>query len=147
MIGSKVFWENDLRLRMKNLSEMAVSLQGKTSIFTYRTLISSCVGGARTNPPTYEIWAYFLMCLALNVPIFNKKSLPTRAVKTFKNLTKVWKFPQLVSNEIFCWKLEVSLLKTGSGTAKDISKKKRSLFWRRRFKVKLLPLPQNCNLG
>ena len=101
MIGSKVFWENDLRLRMKNLSEMAVSLQGKTSIFTYRTLISSCVGGARTNPPTYEIWAYFLMCLALNVPIFNKKSHRTRAMINLQILTKVWKFPHLVSVEIF----------------------------------------------
>ena len=42
------------------------------------------------------------MSLALSVPILNKKSHRTRAVETFK----LWpKFPQLVSDEIFLFKI------------------------------------------
>ena len=56
----------------------------QTSIFTYRTLIPSRVGGAGVDLPTYEMRTIFLMSLALSVPIFNKKSHWTRAVETFK---------------------------------------------------------------
>ena len=43
-----------------------------------------CVGGAGADPHMYIMRAFFLMPLALSMPIFNKKSQWTRAVETFK---------------------------------------------------------------
>ena len=47
----------------------------------------------------------FLMSLALSVQIFNKKISSNTSCGNFQTLAKFRKFPQLVSDEIFCWKL------------------------------------------
>ena len=64
----------------------------RTSIFTYLTLIPSCVGGAGEDPPTYKRGTFFLMPSALSVSIFNKKSHRTRVMETFEFLPKFESF-------------------------------------------------------
>ena len=70
--------------RILNIEGQSSTYTTRTSIFTYRTLISRSVGVAGEDPPTYKMRAFFLMPFALSVPILNKKSHRTRVVETFK---------------------------------------------------------------
>ena len=54
------------------------------SVWSKTTLIIGGVGGAGIDSPSWKTFKFFLMPLALSVPIFNKKSYQTRAMETFK---------------------------------------------------------------
>ena len=65
------------------------------------------VAGLRSH--TSKLGKFFVMPLALRIPIFNKKSHPTLAVERLKNSIVVkllqWEdcvVPQFVSDHIFC---------------------------------------------
>ena len=62
---------------------------------------NSCVGGAGVDPPTYIMRAFFLMPLALSMPIFNNKSLRSLAVETFKIWPKFESFHSLFPMRFF----------------------------------------------
>ena len=79
--------------------------------FLWICLIHRVVRGSGAGPHTSKLATFFVMPLALTIPICNKKSHPTWAVECHKLFIEVtllqWKFwdiPQLVSDVIFCCK-------------------------------------------
>ena len=74
------------------------------------TLINRVVGGSGMRTHTSKLGKFFVVSLALSTPIFKYDrlwtvELPKLPIVVTLQQWNIWDIPQLVSDDIFCWKL------------------------------------------